>query len=353
MRMDLLQKAENQASMNNSSNIAVIGSGSWGTALAILLSRNGHKVNLWGHKKEHVDQLVIERENKKYLPGFGFPGNLSPLNDLKKAVEDSDVVLMVVPSHAFREIFTKLCPFLPTKSYILSAVKGIENDTLATMTMIVEEVLSECKTESKTQEIGVLSGPSFAKEVALRMPTAVTIGFKRIEAAIDVQKIFVNEYFRVYASSDVIGIELCAALKNVIAIAAGVCEGLGYGLNTRAALITRGLAEMRRFGKTLNAEDVTFSGLSGIGDLILTCTGDLSRNRTVGIKLGKGQKIKQIVEEMSMVAEGIKTTKSVYDLAAKLAIEMPILEQVYKIIYQNKECSLAVRDLLSRELKVE
>jgi glycerol-3-phosphate dehydrogenase (NAD(P)+) len=339
--------------MNNSANIAVIGSGSWGTALAILLSRNGHKVKLWGHKEEHVDQLVKERENKKYLPGSLFPSNLSPLKDLKVVVEDSDIVLMVVPSHAFREIFTRLCPFLPPKNRIISAVKGIENETLATMTQVMEVILSELKIERNAQEIGVLSGPSFAREVALCMPTAVTIGFKKIEIAIEVQKIFVNEYFRVYASSDVIGIEICASLKNVIAIAAGVCEGLGYGLNTRAALITRGLAEMKRLGKKLNADDATFSGLSGIGDLILTCTGDLSRNRMVGIKLGKGQNIKQIVAEMSMVAEGIKTTKSVYDLATKLAIEMPILEQVYKIIYQNKECTLAVRDLLSRELKVE
>jgi glycerol-3-phosphate dehydrogenase (NAD(P)+) len=339
--------------MNKFSDIAVIGSGSWGTALAVLLSRNGHEVKLWGHKSEHVIQLASDRENKKYLPGLTFPVNLTPMYDLKEVVQGSDIVLMVVPSHAFREIFLKVSPYLEEKCHIISAVKGIENETLATMTQIAEEILSKSKTKNYNNEIGVLSGPSFAKEVALCMPTAVTIGFKKIEVAIEIQQIFVNEYFRVYASSDVIGIEICSAFKNVIAIAAGVCEGLGYGLNTRAALITRGLAEMKRLGKKLNAEDGTFSGLSGIGDLLLTCTGDLSRNRMVGIKLGQGQKINQIVEEMSMVAEGIKTTRSVYDLATKLAIEMPILEQVYQIIYQSKQCTLAVRDLLSRELKVE
>lgn len=334
-------------------NIAVIGSGSWGTALAILLARNGHKVKLWGHKSSHVETLLKDSENKKYLPGIIFPKNLLPVSELKYAVEGANLVVMAVPSHAMRDIFTNASPFLEDKCRLVSAVKGVEKDTLLTMTQVMGEVLFSCGRVNNNIEVGVLSGPSFAHEVALCSPTAVTIGFANIEIALEIQKVFVNDYFRVYASRDVLGIETCAALKNVIAIAAGICEGLGYGLNTRAALITRGLAEMRRLGNSIATEDATFLGLSGIGDLILTCTGDLSRNRTVGIQLGKGKCLSEIVDEMSMVAEGIKNTKSVYDLAKKHKIEMPIVEQVYQIIYNNKECSLAVRDLLKRDLKVE
>ncbi len=339
--------------MNKSKNIAVIGSGSWGTALAILLSNNGHYTRLWGHKQEHIKQLESDGENTKYLPGFVFPENLSLCCSLKDAVNGANIVVMAVPSHAFREIFSRVCPFLEDNCRLVSAAKGIENDTLATMTEIMEMVLSESSKNEKKIEIGVISGPSFAKEVALGLPTAVTLGFKNIQTAIEVQRIFVNDYFRVYAGSDIIGLEISAALKNVIAIAAGVCDGLGYGLNSRAALITRGLAEIRRLGSKLKADDTTFSGLSGLGDLILTCTGDLSRNRMVGISLGKGKQLAEIIKEMSVVAEGIKTTKSVYDLAKRHKIEMPITEQVYQILYKKKQCSLAVRDLLRRDLRVE
>jgi glycerol-3-phosphate dehydrogenase (NAD(P)+) len=235
-------------------------------------------------------------------------------------------------------------------------VKGIENTTLKTMTQVMAEILAGNPGDGlreKNIELGVISGPSFAKEVAKKIPTAVTIGFDSLQTAREIQQIFVTDYFRVYASRDVIGLEISAALKNIIAIAAGVCDGLGYGLNTRAALITRGLAEIQRLGIALHADPSTFSGLSGLGDLLLTCTGDLSRNRMVGLKLGEGKNIEQIKSEMSMVAEGIKTTRSGYDLARKMKIEMPILEQVYSIIYQGKDCSEAVRDLLNRELKVE
>lgn len=338
---------------NNILNIAVAGSGSWGTALAVLLSRNGHNVKLWGHKSNHIENLLKDSENKKYLPGIIFPASLLPVSEIKHAVEGANIVVMAVPSHAMRDIFTKVCPFLEDYCRLVSAIKGLENETLLTMTQLMGGVLFKSDRACKDIEIGVLSGPSFAQEVAICSPTAVTIGFRNIQTAIEIQKVFVNDYFRVYASSDVLGIETCAALKNVIAIAAGVCEGLGYGLNTRAALITRGLAEMRRLGNSINTDDATFLGLSGIGDLILTCTGDLSRNRMVGIQLGKGKCLSEIVNEMSMVAEGIKNTKSVYDLAKKHNIEMPIVEQVYQIVYNNKECSLAVRDLLKRDLKVE
>lgn len=334
-------------------NIAVIGSGSWGTALALLLSRNGHNVRLWGHNEEHVNKIRRDRENKKYLPDVKFSDSIEPFFDIKETVEDSSIVVMAVPSHALREIFTKVCNYLSKNAKIVSATKGIENNTLLTMTQVISQVLLEKCPVSKNFEVGVLSGPSFAKEVANCEPTAVTIGFQKLSVAVEMQDIFANDYFRVYASRDIIGLEISAAFKNVIAIASGVCEGLGYGYNTRAALITRGLAEMRRLGIQLNVDEATFSGLSGLGDLVLTCTGDLSRNRMVGLKLGKGQCLDEIVKEMSMVAEGIKTTQSVHDLAAKLHIEVPITEQVYQILYKGKACTNAVRDLLMREQKIE
>lgn len=333
--------------------IAVIGAGSWGTALAILLAQKGYGVTLWGHSSDHVQQLLEHGENSKYLPNCKFPPNLSVTDQLISAVQGTDILVMAVPSHALRDVFNRIPTHLKSNCKIISAVKGIENVTLKTMTQVMDDVCREQLDDYKDIEIGVLSGPSFAEEVAVGVPTAVTIGFPNIQTAKELQHIFVTDFFRVYASSDIIGLEISASLKNIIAIAAGVCDGLGYGLNTRAALITRGLAEISRLGRALNAEATTFSGLSGIGDLLLTCTGNLSRNRTVGLKLGEGKKLQQVEAEMNMVAEGIKTTKSVYDLAQKLEIEMPILEQVYNIIYNNKDCSLAVSHLLKRELKVE
>ncbi|SDP75456.1 glycerol 3-phosphate dehydrogenase (NAD(P)+) [Desulforhopalus singaporensis] len=338
--------------MNKSIKIGVIGAGSWGTALAILLAKKGYLVNLWGHNDSHVSRLSKDRENRKYLPGIIFPQSLHPESELDPCIDGADTVVMVVPSHSYRTVFQKIIPLLSDNQRIVTAVKGIENDTLMTMTQVMEQELA-CFSGVQNIGLGVLSGPSFAEEVAREIPTAVTLGFKDIEMAKEVQKIFGTEYFRVYASSDMVGLEISAALKNIIAIATGVCDGLGYGLNTRAALITRGLAEITRLGTALKADVATFSGLSGMGDLILTCTGNLSRNRNVGLKLGSGKSIEQVKSEMNMVAEGIKTTKSVYDLAAKMGIEMPILEQVYNIIYRNKNCSEAVKDLLNRELKVE
>ncbi len=339
--------------MKSSPKIAVIGAGSWGTALAILLAGKNYPVQLWGHRQEHVDCLIRDWENKKYLPDSPFPDALQPVSDLKAAVDGGPYIVMAVPSHSFRQVFTQMLPFLAFNCRIISAVKGIENATLKTMTQVMAEILGEHGLSDKNIELGVISGPSFAKEVAKKVPTAVTVGFAHLSTAKEVQRLFGTDFFRVYASSDVVGLEISAALKNIIAIATGVCDGLGYGLNTRAALITRGLAEMQRLGIALHADPATFSGLSGLGDLILTCTGDLSRNRTVGLKLGAGKTLEEIKSEMSMVAEGIKTTKSVYDLARKMKIDMPILEQVYNIIYRGKNCSEAVRDLLNRELKVE
>ncbi|MBU0663527.1 MAG: NAD(P)-dependent glycerol-3-phosphate dehydrogenase [Proteobacteria bacterium] len=338
--------------MTSTKKIAVIGAGSWGTAIAGILSVKGYQTTLWGHHPEHVAALNRDRENKKYLPGYHFADALHPTADLAVAVSGCTTVCMVVPSHGFRKVFEEVAPFLENGCCIVSAVKGIENNTLLTMTQVMTEILGTL-VEKKGVSLAVLSGPSFAKEVALGMPTAVTIGCKQIEKAKELQYIFGTERFRVYASSDVIGLEISAALKNIVAIAAGISDGIGYGLNSRAALITRGLAEIKRLGVKMGADPLTFFGLSGLGDLVLTCTGDLSRNRTVGLKLGQGKKLSAILDEMEMVAEGVKTTRSVYDLAKRLHVDMPILEQVYQILYKDKDCSDAVMDLLTRELKIE
>ena len=332
--------------------VAVIGAGSWGTAIAMVLSGKGIPTVLWGHNKEHQAALQKDRENAKYLPGFSFSPSLEITSDLQEAVTGSDVICMVVPSHGYRAVFEELQPYLADNVSIVSAVKGIENKTLMTMTQVMEYVLDTTQ-KNKQVTLSVLSGPSFAKEVAQGLPTLVTIGCSNIEDAKYLQTVFGSQLFRVYAAQDMIGLEISAALKNIVAIAAGISDGLGYGLNSRAALITRGLAEITRIGVAMGADPVTFSGLSGLGDLVLTCTGDLSRNRSVGLKLGAGKKLPQVLEEMQMVAEGVKTTKSVHGLMQKMGVDMPILEQVYQILYKNKDCSTAVTDLLTRELKVE
>lgn len=350
--MTMTSQQTKNSPMTNTPKIAVIGAGSWGTAIAGVLSEKGLETSLWGHHPEHVAALSRDRENKKYLPGYHFVDALHPTADLAVAVTGCQTVCMVVPSHGFRPVFAAVAPFLEKGCLVVSAVKGIENETLMTMTQVMAEILGSAVQE-KDISLAVLSGPSFAKEVALGMPTAVTIGCTRIEKAKELQHIFGTERFRVYASHDVIGLEISAALKNIVAIAAGISDGLGYGLNSRAALITRGLAEIKRLGVRMGADPLTFFGLSGLGDLVLTCTGDLSRNRTVGLKLGQGKKLSAILEEMEMVAEGVKTTRSVYELAKQLAVDMPILEQVYLILYKNKDCSAAVMDLLNRELKIE
>jgi glycerol-3-phosphate dehydrogenase (NAD(P)+) len=340
--------------MNNQEvkKVAVIGAGSWGTAIAGVLSGKGLRTVLWGHNPTHLAALKQDRENKKYLPDFSFPPSLEINTDLQETVSGAQVVCMVVPSHGYRIVFEQLVPFLETGVSIVSAVKGIENSSLMTMTQVMGQSLGD-DLKNKSITLSVLSGPSFAKEVAKGLPTLVTIGCDELGRAQFLQKVFGTERFRVYAVQDMIGLEVSAALKNIVAIAAGISDGLGYGLNSRAALITRGLAEITRMGVAMGADPVTFSGLSGIGDLVLTCTGDLSRNRTVGLKLGEGKKLPQILDEMEMVAEGVKTTKSVHDLVEKMDVDMPILDQVYQILYNEKECSTAVTDLLTREQKVE
>lgn len=334
--------------------IAVIGAGSWGTALTKPLGDLGQAVTLWAHRKEHVAELKDTRQNPTYLPGFTLPDTVTPVADLQDAVADHTIVIMVVPSHVFREVFTRAAPHLSNDVCVVSASKGIENDSLLTMTQVMEDILSSsAATGGKNIRTGVLSGPSFAKEVAVGLPTAVTVASRNMEDAVLVQRALSTHLFRVYAATDVIGLELGGALKNIVAIGAGICDGLGYGTNTRAALITRGLAEITRLGVSMGADPLTFSGLGGLGDLVLTCTGDLSRNRTVGLQLGQGKPLAAILAEMKMVAEGVKTTRSAWHLARKVGVEMPILEQVYQVLYEDKPCRDAVRDLLARSLKEE
>lgn len=336
--------------MSDFQDIAVIGAGSWGTALAKLLSDKGHRIFLWGHDKQHIETIQIERQNKKYLPGFALADALTASHDLCETVAGKSVILMVVPSHVTREVFRRVLVEMTGEPIIISATKGIENETLFTMTQVMRAELNNAE---KTGRLGVLAGPSFAKEVAQRIPTAVSVAGQDKETAEAIQHIFHTERFRVYTSTDLIGLELGGALKNPIAIAAGICDGAGYGTNTRAALITRGLAEITRLGVKMGASPLTFAGLGGLGDLVLTCTGDLSRNRTVGIKLGKGQTLSTILAEMEMVAEGVKTTRSAWDLACREGVEMPILEQMYQVLYKEKPCDEAVHELLTRDQKGE
>ena len=329
--------------------IAVIGAGSWGTTLANHLAGKGFDVDLWVREEDVYHQIKKERVNKIFLPGKELVQGLEPVMSYEEALSGKDLVLMVVPSQFFRDVLSHLKPHLRPGMKLMAATKGIENNTLMVMSQIAESILIE----EYTDDFACLAGPSFAKEVILKYPTAVTIACRNMSHAELLQQVFYTEFFRVYISQDLIGIQLSGALKNVIAIAAGVADGLKFGHNARAALITRGLAEITRLGAAMGANPHTFAGLSGIGDLVLTCTGDLSRNRSVGLKIGKGVNLKEITEGMHMVAEGIKTTRSAYELAEKMNVDMPITTQMYQIIYEEKDPKEAVRELMTRELKAE
>ena len=329
--------------------IAVIGAGSWGTTLADLLAKKGHAVTLWAYEPELVLSMGETRENALFLPGIRLHDDLRFTNDLQEAYAGCTMVLCVVPSQLVRRVMRNSLPFIPEGTVIVSASKGIEVDTLATVSEIYREILPA----ELAASFAALSGPSFAREVAQEMPTAVTAAAKSEAIARRVQEAFTSSFFRVYRNDDVIGVELGGAIKNVIAIAAGISDGLGFGCNTRAALITRGLAEMTRLGLAMGANAATFAGLAGMGDLVLTCTGDLSRNRNVGMQIGQGRKLAEILGEMRMVAEGVKTTESAYNLACKLGVEMPIIEKMYQMLYQNKPAREAVLELMTRNLKAE
>ncbi len=329
--------------------IGVIGAGSWGTTLANLLAKKGYDVTLWVYEQDLATRLSETRINDLYLDGITLSPNLSYSNDLADAVQGRQALLLVSPSQVMRPVLNQLKQYLSDDCLLISAAKGIENDSLLTMSEVLQEVLG---TDVK-QRSAFLSGPSFAREVAAEQPTAVAVASDDLAVACQVQEMFSTEYFRVYTNQDVVGIEIGGALKNVIALAAGVADGLGFNHNARAALITRGLAEIARLGEALGAQEATFSGLAGMGDLVLTCTGDLSRNRSVGIELGRGRKLDEILNQMRMVAEGVKTTLSAHQLATKLGVAMPITEQMYQILYEDKDPQQAVADLMSRALSSE
>jgi len=331
------------------SKVSVIGAGGWGTALANLLAAKGTPVRLWVREREVFEQIRDTRENKEFLPGIRLSAGLEPFQSLEDAMEGADVAVMAVPSHAYRGVLERLKPFFAGVKCLLSATKGIENDTLMIMSKVKDEVLGG----TYKGYFACIAGPSFAGEVGLRHPTAVTLAICDRQMGEAIQQVFSTEFFRVYLSDDITGVELGGALKNVIAIGAGAVDGLGFGHNARAALITRGLAEITRLGVAMGAQPFTFAGLAGIGDLVLTCTGDLSRNRTVGMRIGRGERLDEITSHTSMVAEGVRTTLAAYRLGLKFGVDLPIIDEVYRILYEGKDPKAAVRDLMTRELKTE
>lgn len=325
--------------------ISVIGAGSWGTTLAALLTEKGYDVTLWAYEKDLATQINEKKINNIYLPDAALPADLKATNDIAKAAARARYIVCAVPTQHIRRVFSELRPHIRDESIIISVSKGIEIDTLLLPSMILKEILNK--------PVSVLSGPSFAKEVISKLPTAVTLATEDNKTALLLQEIFNTDYFRVYTHDDIIGVETGGALKNIMAIAAGIGDGLGLGYNARAALITRGLAEIKRLGLCLNAKEMTFSGLSGLGDLVLTCTGPLSRNYTVGFKLGKGFKLSDIVSQTKYIAEGVPTTLSAYELSKKHNIDIPIIEQIYLTLYKDKSPGNAVKDLMNRSLKSE
>jgi glycerol-3-phosphate dehydrogenase (NAD(P)+) len=332
----------------NGLSIGVIGAGSWGTVLADLLSRNGYLVELWAREPEIVAQVNAQHENALFLPGVRLAETLSASGDLDRVVGGKELVVMAVPSQHLRAVASAMTRQLEPGVAVVSVSKGIENETQLTMTGVLKEALGIAD-----DRLAALSGPSFAIEVARRVPTVVTVAARRAELASTLQSIFATPDFRVYTSSDMTGVELGGAVKNVIAISAGIVDGLGLGLNTRAALITRGMAEIRRLGKRMGANPRTFSGLAGYGDLVLTCTGAVSRNHTVGRLLAAGSRLQEILSEMRMVAEGVRTARSVYELSNRLGVEMPISRQTYRILYEDLPPQAALVELMTRELRPE
>lgn len=327
--------------------IAVLGAGSWGTALAALLAGNGQKTLLWARDAIQAAEMASTRRNPRYLSEVSFPERLQVFSDISHVVRDAEDVLVVVPTHGFRPVLREISPFLSDEARIAWACKGLEPDTGKLMHEVVREVLG-------TQwQMAVISGPTFAREVALGLPTAVTIASTTPEFAATLAARLGNTYFRAYTSDDVIGVEVGGAVKNVLAIAAGIADGLGFGANTRAALVTRGLAEMMRLGVVLGGERETFMGLAGLGDLVLTCTDDQSRNRRVGLALARGQTLAEACASVQQVAEGVKAAREVQRLARQHGVEMPITEQVCRVLYDGLAPRAAVQALLQREQKAE
>ncbi|MCG6837777.1 NAD(P)H-dependent glycerol-3-phosphate dehydrogenase [Fusobacterium polymorphum] len=328
--------------------ISVIGSGGWGIALAILLHENGHNLTIWSFDKKEVEELKETRQNKAKLPNILIPNDIEVTNDLKEAVDNKDILVLAVPSKAIRSVSKSLKDIIKDNQIIVNVAKGLEEDTLKTMTDIIEEELKE-----KNPQVAVLSGPSHAEEVGKGIPTTCVVSAHNKELTLYLQNIFMNPSFRVYTSPDMIGVEIGGALKNVIALAAGIADGLNYGDNTKAALITRGIKEISTLGVAMGGEQSTFYGLTGLGDLIVTCASMHSRNRRAGILLGQGKTLDEAIKEVNMVVEGVYSAKSALMAAKKYNVEIPIIEQVNAVLFENKNAAEAVNELMIRDKKLE
>ena len=329
--------------------LTVMGAGSWGTALAIALSSRFDSIKLWAHDPGRACEMKTCRENRRYLPGFLLPANVSVCFEAAKALHSSDIVLAVVPSAHLRGVLESMRPHLSASTRIVSATKGMEEQTFFTMSQVIRDALrGACQAP-----VAVLSGPTFAKEIAAGEPAAVVIACDDLQIAEDIQQAFATSALRLYASSDVAGVELGAALKNVIAIGAGICSGLGLGSNSLAALVTRGLAEITRLAVTMGGNPRTLAGLAGLGDLLLTCTGELSRNRAVGVQLARGHRLRQVLAGMTMVAEGVATCRAAYRLGIERRVDLPIIDKMHEVLYEAKDPRQAIRELMDRPLTNE
>ena len=328
--------------------ISVIGSGGWGIALAILLHKNGHNLTIWSFDKKEAEELKKTRQNKTKLPNILLPEDVKVTDDLKEAVNDKDILILAVPSKAIRSVSKSLKDIIKENQVIVNVAKGLEEDTLKTMTGIIEEELKE-----KNPQVAVLSGPSHAEEVGKGIPTTCVVSAHNKELTLYLQNIFMNPSFRVYTSPDMLGVEIGGALKNVIALAAGIADGLNYGDNTKAALITRGIKEISSLGVAMGGEQSTFYGLTGLGDLIVTCASMHSRNRRAGILLGQGKTLDEAIKEVNMVVEGVYSAKSALMAAKKYNVEIPIIEQVNAVLFENKNAAEAVNELMIRDKKLE
>ncbi len=326
--------------------ITIIGDGGWGTTLAVLLSQKGYEVNVWGAFPEHLEILNKKRENAKFLPGVKIPEKINFIADIQEAADRASIVVLAVPSQYMRSVIQKLKSASLDKAIVLSVTKGIEHKKLKRMSEVINEELRKVK-------LAVLSGPSIAAEVARGIPTSAVTASSDIKIAREIQETFSTARFRIYTANDIVGVELGGSLKNIIAIAAGICDGLGFGTNTKSALLTRGIVEITRLGVALGAQKETFMGLSGMGDLMTTAFNLKSRNHFVGEQIGRGKKLNEILKNMEMVAEGVETTKSAKELAEKNNIEMPITNEVYEVLFKDKNPLKAVNDLMNREQKEE
>lgn len=332
-----------------SATIGILGAGSWGTAMAVLLHSNGHRVAMWEFREDAARRLAETRENTDFLPGVAIPTDIDISSDLSSVASGKEIIMLMLPSHVVRSVAEQLSRIPLGDALLVSGSKGIENETLLRMS----EVLTATIPDLLLDRVVVLSGPSHAEEVGREIPTVVVAASINEEASRRIQDIFMNPSFRVYSNKDVVGVELGGALKNVIAIAAGICDGVGFGDNTKAALLDRGIVEITRLGTTMGANPLTFAGLSGMGDLIVTCMSRHSRNRYVGEEIGKGKSLQEVLDSMLMVAEGVRTTQSAYDLSMKKGVDMPITHEVYQVLFEGKAPKKAVYDLMTRDPKPE